>query len=103
MTVDILCDRMKTSELELLHKIFPKCPWCGSKENLELEHFIPRAKGGKTELGNIYYCCQKCNHGILGKFDIDPLQWAIQKFGYKKGYRKYRNIKDKMIRCLQEQ
>lgn len=38
-----------------------ECAFCGDTENLQLDHIIPIAKGGKTELGNVQILCAFCN------------------------------------------
>ena len=38
-----------------------KCKYCGSKDNLVIDHVIPFSKGGKTELNNLQTLCKKCN------------------------------------------
>ena len=37
------------------------CLYCGSKENLTIDHVVPRASGGKTTWHNCATCCKKCN------------------------------------------
>jgi 5-methylcytosine-specific restriction endonuclease McrA len=48
-----------------------KCCYCGASANdgatLEIDHIIPVAKGGKTELNNLQTLCWDCNHGKSDK------------------------------------
>lgn len=37
------------------------CAYCRIRPNEELEHFIPRSKGGKTEVKNCLPACRQCN------------------------------------------
>lgn len=38
-----------------------QCAYCGSEENLTLDHITPRSKGGSDRLTNVLCACQKCN------------------------------------------
>ena len=43
-----------------------RCAYCHSPEKLlgmplEVDHVIPEAVGGKTELANVCFCCRPCN------------------------------------------
>lgn len=38
-----------------------KCVYCGSTENIHLDHIIPFSKGGATNVENLQLLCQKCN------------------------------------------
>lgn len=38
-----------------------RCVYCGSTENLQLDHIIPFSRGGATTLENMQLLCQKCN------------------------------------------
>jgi 5-methylcytosine-specific restriction endonuclease McrA len=38
-----------------------QCLKCGSKENLTLDHIIPKSKGGKFTRRNLQTLCFKCN------------------------------------------
>jgi hypothetical protein len=46
----------------LLQKWGHKCAYC-SKENipLQIEHIVPRAKGGSNRISNLCLACEKCN------------------------------------------
>jgi 5-methylcytosine-specific restriction endonuclease McrA len=47
----------------LLEKFGRKCAYCG-KENipdLEVEHIIPKTRGGSNRVGNLTIACKKCN------------------------------------------
>ncbi|GAB4414616.1 MAG: HNH endonuclease [Bacteroidia bacterium] len=39
-----------------------RCAYCGSKDNLTLDHVIPRAQGGRHTWGNLVTACQTCNN-----------------------------------------
>ena len=60
------------------------CAYCKNLvefENIEFDHFIPIKLGGKTETSNMLPSCKECNRGRGGKFDKDPYQWLMVKFG----------------------
>ena len=38
-----------------------KCAYCGSGENLTLDHIIPQSKGGTDVSKNVVCCCHSCN------------------------------------------
>lgn len=39
-----------------------ECAYCGSKENLTIDHIIPQSKGGQDTTHNVVCCCESCNH-----------------------------------------
>ena len=49
-----------------------QCAFCGSSNQLIVEHFIPRSKGGPHAIGNILPACYSCN---MSKFNHDPEKW----------------------------
>lgn len=49
-----------------------QCVFCGSSNQLIIEHFIPRSKGGPHAIGNILPACYSCN---MSKFNHDPEEW----------------------------
>lgn len=38
-----------------------ECAYCGSKENLTLDHITPRSKGGRDRITNVVCACHSCN------------------------------------------
>lgn len=38
-----------------------KCAYCGSREDLTLDHVVPKCAGGLDETRNLVSCCFECN------------------------------------------
>ena len=38
-----------------------RCLECGSKENLTIDHVIPKSKGGTDRSNNLITLCERCN------------------------------------------
>lgn len=38
-----------------------RCAYCGSEENLTIDHIIPQCKGGMDVTKNVVCCCHSCN------------------------------------------
>ena len=47
-----------------------RCANCGMTENLVVDHILPIAKGGLSEIDNLQLLCRECNR-IKGKLMID--------------------------------
>ena len=47
------------------------CAYCGTSNNLHLDHIIPIAKGGKHAPNNLQYLCAYHNISKKAQFDID--------------------------------
>lgn len=47
------------------HNIFKRdghrCVYCSSREDLTIDHVMPRSRGGKTKWTNLVTACKKCN------------------------------------------
>ena len=73
------------------------CCYCGSKENLQQDHFIPAEKGGAYIKSNIVPACYSCN---TSKKDRDFEVWYPKKPFYdetrKKKILKFIGIKNNM-------
>ena len=48
-----------------------ECVFCGSKIDLQMDHLIPRNRGGSDSADNMVWSCQKCNasRGDKGIFE----------------------------------
>lgn len=61
-----------------------KCAYCGSEENLTLDHIIPQSKGGSDHTPNVLCACEKCNRS---KAHFNWEDWYFrQEFFDKKRY-----------------
>lgn len=38
-----------------------RCQYCGKKEDLTIDHIIPKSRGGSDEWDNLVACCSTCN------------------------------------------
>ena len=38
-----------------------QCAYCGSEDNLTIDHILPQAKGGQDTTKNVVCCCHSCN------------------------------------------
>jgi hypothetical protein len=38
-----------------------ECAYCGSDENLTIDHIVPQSKGGLDSTKNVVCCCKSCN------------------------------------------
>jgi hypothetical protein len=51
--------------IEMTKKVFQrdehKCKYCGSIDNLEIDHIKPLARGGSNDLDNLQILCGPCN------------------------------------------
>jgi hypothetical protein len=48
-----------------------ECAYCGSKERITREHFVPFSKGGEYTINNIIPACKSCNSSKRDKsFDV---------------------------------
>lgn len=52
-----------------------KCYWCGAScdDSFHVDHYVPLARGGKHDLGNLVISCGPCN---LRKNAKDPYEFA---------------------------
>jgi 5-methylcytosine-specific restriction endonuclease McrA len=67
----------------LLEKFNRTCAYCGAKNvPLQVEHIVPRAKGGTDRVSNLVIACVDCNQS-KGSQLLDT--WLSSKFGKAKG------------------
>lgn len=65
------------AEDEKMKMIIPQtCCYCGTRENLSIDHLIPRKKGGIENGDNFVWACRTCNSSKNAK---DMLEWLDSK------------------------
>jgi len=43
------------------------CAYCGSNSRLQVDHKVPKSRGGRDHISNLQWLCRQCNHA---KFDM---------------------------------
>ena len=62
---------------ERLKMIVPQaCYYCGSADNLSVDHLIPRVAKGTDDSDNLIWACKSCNSSKQGS---DMLEWMEKK------------------------
>jgi 5-methylcytosine-specific restriction endonuclease McrA len=96
----LLSGRMSIRSLyddERLKMVLPQaCAYCGSRENLSLDHLIPRSRGAKDESDNLVWACRSCNSS---KRNRDFLQWMSSQDVFPSIYVLRRYLKIVALRC----
>lgn len=59
------------SEKEIKRIISSPCFYCGSNQNIQIDHVVPISKGGKHSIGNIVPACRSCNASKCDKYLIE--------------------------------
>lgn len=71
----------------LLEKWGRKCAYCGAENTrLEIEHIIPKSRGGSDRVGNLCIACHKCNQRKGNK--------TAEEFGFPQLKPKHRTMSD---------
>lgn len=66
-----------------------QCAYCGSEENLTIDHIIPQSKGGSDFTKNVVCCCHSCNQN---KSHTSWEEWYFsQEFFSRERYEKIKN------------
>lgn len=52
---------LTADEIKLLKESFPFCVYCGTDEDLTIDHIVPLSKGGENTFGNCTIACRSCN------------------------------------------
>ena len=51
------------------------CFYCGSDNQIEIDHVIPISKGGRHSIGNLVSACKKCNRSKTNKYLVE---WRLK-------------------------
>jgi 5-methylcytosine-specific restriction endonuclease McrA len=51
----------RTWHAALVERYGARCQHCGAEDTLVLDHIVPVARGGKSELSNLQLLCPACN------------------------------------------
>ena len=62
---------------EILKRCGRKCELCGSKGKIEIDHFIPKEKGGQSTMENANALCAGCNDRKCSK---EPKKFMAEEF-----------------------
>lgn len=73
----------ESKKRQIAEKCNYRCAYCGrglTLKTMRIDHFHPKAKGGKNHIENLMPCCQSCN-STKGTLDIEDfrLRVAFQK------------------------
>ena len=70
-----------------------ECVFCSSCENLQIDHLIPRSRGGPDSADNMVWSCRSCN---ASRGDQGVFQWL----GLKKKDQLHRLVAGKYLKAL---
>lgn len=59
--VNLPFKRVALSRVNIYKRDGQACVYCGHKDNLTLDHVLPRSRGGRDSWDNLVTACQRCN------------------------------------------
>lgn len=68
------CETLKISKKDMLRIYNQNCSFCGTKEDITLDHIIPISRGGRHSIGNLQSLCRSCNSS---KKDKTIMEWRV--------------------------
>lgn len=82
------------SREQILKRDGAKCLWCGSEENLTLQHVLPYSLGGETHSTNLILLCEPHNQELADEYLIELYQLAGLHFGMEPSLLKRSDLSD---------
>lgn len=73
--MDTIASAIKSQRFRVFYRDGFCCSYCNGRpgaENLQLDHLIPRSKGGSDHDLNLVTACNKCNGGKSNDFVVPP-------------------------------
>lgn len=71
-----------TIRFEVLRRDRYRCVYCGtdaSRDRIEVDHVIPRSRGGTDRMDNLVAACQRCNGGKSDRPDPTTCASAMER------------------------
>jgi 5-methylcytosine-specific restriction endonuclease McrA len=62
-----------------------ECQYCGTQDDLTLDHVVPKAKGGKSTWSNLITACKDCNTR-KGDFTPEEIGFSLKNTPYRPSY-----------------
>ena len=76
-----------------------RCELCGHKGKIEIDHFVPKEKGGLSTIENANALCSRCNDKKCAK---SPNDFMKEEFARFKKYFEDRGMKEELFNLLKE-
>ena len=75
-----------------------KCVYCGSENDLEIDHIVPLARGGENELGNLQTLCKPCN--TIKNDSMEPSHVSMRTNSMQSNQNEINSNQSKATACL---
>ena len=62
-----------------------ECQYCDTKNNLTLDHLVPRSKGGRSTWTNLVTACKPCN-AKKGDYTLEQMGMSLKQEPFKPSY-----------------
>jgi 5-methylcytosine-specific restriction endonuclease McrA len=64
---------------DFVHARDGACVYCRSKKNLQVDHLVPRSRGGRDDPRQIVSCCRSCNCSRQAKPLLEWERYAMKR------------------------